>query len=233
MTVEIAQETRNYPPDPLDFIKQLVETYVAELVVRRDDFAFRPFLETARATREIKRLQTVPDRRANGSMFEEYGCISCHKNNRPHMACGMCTSCYPTWLARKKRHIRKWTADGDPGLEFKLKACAREKIARLAYLCPEGVGPERLLAAAALLDEKPCESATQAAAEPERHASWCGICSHAEREAIEQDYIHAGRKYGAIRAIVRKYGLKGSAGLYKHAHAVGLNAKRVEMEGPK
>ena len=55
----------------------------------------------------------------------------------------------------------------------------------------------------------------------------CVVCLHPECEAIEQDFINAGGKYGAVTAIMRKYGIKHSASLYEHARATGLDAKRA------
>ena len=49
-----------------------------------------------------------------------------------------------------------------------------------------------------------------------------------EREAIERDFINARGKYGAVTAIMRKYGIKHSASLYQHARATGLDARRAE-----
>lgn len=221
--VELTPEARENPPNPIDLIKGLVEQFFAECVTRRDDFAFRPFLETARVTREIKRLQTVAEQRAWGKVFEEHGCIRCGKRNVLHRGCGLCVDCYGTVHAWKKKAVRE--KSNEPDVEFKLKACDQEKLARLALVGTSiaGTVPEFLQAATS-------ESAVCAADEPKRHAAWCVICSHPRRQEIEQDFTRGGG-YGAVRAIVRKYGLKGTAGLYKHARALGLNAKREERKG--
>ncbi len=68
--------------------------------------------------------------------------------------------------------------------------------------------------------------AAERESKPLRHASWCTVCSHPKRQQIEQDYVNAGHIYGAIREIARKYGLKGTLGIYRHARALGLNALR-------
>lgn len=221
--IELTPAARENPPNPIDLIKALVEQFFAECVTRRDDFAFQPFLETARTTREIKRLQTVAEQRAAGRMFAEWGCISCHSKNAVHAGCGLCTSCYALWKGRKKKAIRE--NSNEPEIEFKLKAADQEKLARLALVGTSiaGVGdvPSFLQAATS-------EAADRAADMPAKHEGRCVICSHPRRQEIEEDFIHSGHRYGGVRAIVRKYGLKGTASLYKHARAVGLNAKREQ-----
>jgi hypothetical protein len=55
-----------------------------------------------------------------------------------------------------------------------------------------------------------------------RHQRNCSICSHADREEIEGDFI--GWRSPAI--IAAEYGLRERASVYRHAHALGLFAKR-------
>jgi len=64
---------------------------------------------------------------------------------------------------------------------------------------------------------------------PKGHA-FCVVCLHPERTAIERDFINAQGKYGAVTAIMRKYGIKHSASLYEHARATDLDAKRREAQ---
>jgi hypothetical protein len=167
-------------------------------------------------SREIKQLQTVPERLAWGRVFQEHGCLHCRRHNLVHAGCGLCGDCYGKILAWKKKAIRENGTAGESEIDFsfKLAACDQERLARLAL--------------SGAVEESETISPVETAMEPQRHAAWCMICSHPRRAEIEQDYIKAGRTYGAIRAIVREYGLKGTAGLYKHARALGLNAKRAE-----
>lgn len=232
--VEISPATRSNPPDMLDFVKALVEQHFAELVNRREDFTFRPFVETQQVSREIRRLQTPNEILAWGRVFEEHGCLHCHRRNLVHVGCGFCGDCYRKVKNWKKSAIRR-NSKTEPEIEFKIAALDREKLARLALtgiveheLVPSST--DEIVASApaeipALLDA-PTEINAKAI-EPERHASWCKICQHPHREEIEREYIEGRAKYGTVRAIVRKYQLRGSAGLYKHARAVGLNAKRA------
>lgn len=56
-----------------------------------------------------------------------------------------------------------------------------------------------------------------------RHQTFCKVCQHAERAQIEQDFI----SWGSINRLAREYGLTRD-GLYRHAHALGLFAKRQQ-----
>jgi hypothetical protein len=55
-----------------------------------------------------------------------------------------------------------------------------------------------------------------------RHQRNCSVCSHAYREEIEADFI----AWRGPAAIAGEYGLSDRASVYRHAHAVGLFAKR-------
>ena len=60
------------------------------------------------------------------------------------------------------------------------------------------------------------------AADPERHARKCEICHHSERDAIEREFID----WHPPGTIVDDYQLNSRAGIYRHAHAVGLLPRR-------
>jgi hypothetical protein len=219
VSIEVSPETRANPPDPIEFVKALVEQSIAELVTRRDDFRFRPFFDEKRVSQEIKRLQTVPESLAWSRVFREHGCLHCHTRNAVHGGCGCCKDCYNKIFAWKKKAVRDvGLNEPDPEIAIKelLAACDPSKLAQAALAGNVAQLPDFT---------EPVDI------EPPRHAAWCVICSHPHREEIEQDYIASGSEYGAIRAVVRRYGLKGTAGLYRHAHALGLNGKRAEKEG--
>jgi len=218
--VELSPAARANTPDPFEFVKALVEQYFAELVVRREDFTFRPFFDEKSVSREIKRLQTVPESLAWGGVFREYGCFRCGAKNLPYGGSGCCQSCYALGRGRKRSWTRR-NGGSSSDVDFKISMCDQERLARAA-----------LLGGVVALPPAPAESKTVVLAtviiEPERHSAWCVICNSPNREAIERDFV-AAQKYGTIRAIMRRYGLKGTAGLYKHARALGLNAKRAEL----
>jgi hypothetical protein len=55
-----------------------------------------------------------------------------------------------------------------------------------------------------------------------RHQRNCSVCSHAQREEIESDFI----AWRSPAAIAQEFGLADRASVYRHAHAFGLFAKR-------
>lgn len=55
-----------------------------------------------------------------------------------------------------------------------------------------------------------------------RHSRNCTVCSHKYREEIEQEFIN----WTSPKVIGKKFGLKDRTSIYRHAHAVGLVAKR-------
>jgi len=63
--------------------------------------------------------------------------------------------------------------------------------------------------------------ATERTASRGRHATHCKICSHAEREQIEQDFVN----WASASRIATRYSVSAN-GLYRHAHALDLMEKR-------
>src|SRR5438105_2040158 len=55
-----------------------------------------------------------------------------------------------------------------------------------------------------------------------RHSAECRICSHAHGVEIERDFIN----WRSPASIAKEYGLKDRSTVYRHAHALGLFAKR-------
>jgi hypothetical protein len=55
-----------------------------------------------------------------------------------------------------------------------------------------------------------------------RHKRNCTVCSHAQRAEIEADFI----SWRSPATIAQEYGLADRASVYRHAHALGLLAKR-------
>jgi len=58
---------------------------------------------------------------------------------------------------------------------------------------------------------------------PARHNRKCNVCRHAERAAIEQDFL---RRHSADR-IAEDYGIADHSSVYRHAHATGLFKRRA------
>lgn len=55
-----------------------------------------------------------------------------------------------------------------------------------------------------------------------RHEKNCGICKHEDRESIERDFV----AWRSPATIAEEYKLSNRATVYRHAHALGLFAKR-------
>jgi hypothetical protein len=55
-----------------------------------------------------------------------------------------------------------------------------------------------------------------------RHAAECKICAHPLRDEIERDFIN----WRSASAITKQYKVRNRASIYRHAHALGLFAKR-------
>ena len=55
-----------------------------------------------------------------------------------------------------------------------------------------------------------------------RHRRNCSICSHAQRGEIESDFV----AWRSPTSIATDFGLADRASVYRHAHALGLFAKR-------
>jgi hypothetical protein len=89
--VEIEQRRMRTNIDTLD---ALVQQRVAEILAQRDEFMFEPFFRTRQVAYEIRRLQTVPERKKWGIFFDRHGCLACHKRDQPHASNGLCTACH-------------------------------------------------------------------------------------------------------------------------------------------
>ena len=55
-----------------------------------------------------------------------------------------------------------------------------------------------------------------------RHQRKCTICHHADREEIEQMFLH----WFSASTIYRRFLLKDRSSIYDHAHATGLYSRR-------
>lgn len=90
-------------------LELLVQQKVAEMLAARDDFVFEPFFRTRQVAYEIKRLQTVPERKKWSIFFERHDCLSCHKQDRPHASNGLCTACHQRIFQQLKQIVSELT----------------------------------------------------------------------------------------------------------------------------
>jgi len=58
----------------------------------------------------------------------------------------------------------------------------------------------------------------------DRHARKCTICRHADRELIEQDFLH----WHPAATIACDYDIRNTRVVYRHAHATGIYARRMK-----
>ena len=85
-------------------VNRLVDLRVAEILAGRD--RFQPYFQSRRLYQELRKLQSVPERRAWAVHYERHGCTHCDTKERPHGSCGMCRRCYPK-IDGQKRAIEK------------------------------------------------------------------------------------------------------------------------------
>ena len=78
----------------MEMLDALVQKRVAEMLTARDDFVFEPFFRTRQVAYELRRLQTVPERKKWSIRFERRACLSCHKRDQPHASNGLCRVCH-------------------------------------------------------------------------------------------------------------------------------------------
>jgi hypothetical protein len=98
------------PTTPAEF-DRMMERKFAELLARRDDTAFQPYLQRRCVYQELRKLQSVPERRVWAVVYERHSCTHCRTKERPHSACGLCTRCYPK-IFGQKRAIEKELSKG-------------------------------------------------------------------------------------------------------------------------
>ncbi len=88
-------------------IEQLVQQKVAEALEAKGSRIFEPWFRTKREAYELRRLQTVPERKKWGLYYERYGCLHCHTKKRPHASTGFCAPCRATIAQQLESIIRE------------------------------------------------------------------------------------------------------------------------------
>ena len=88
-------------------IQALVQREVAEALVQREGMQFEPWFRSRRVAEEIRRLQTVPERRVSAACYERWGCMICRTTSRPHTSHGMCGRCNALHGGRRKEIKRE------------------------------------------------------------------------------------------------------------------------------
>ena len=86
-------------------LNRLVQQQVAEIMAARDEFVFEPFFRSRQIAYELKRLQTMPERRKWTVFFERFGCMDCKTTETIHAGNGLCTACHTRTFGRLKQII--------------------------------------------------------------------------------------------------------------------------------
>ena len=86
------------PVDPVPNVRANLEAFIerkmAEIMGADKTGIFEPFFQPKVIADAIRKLQTVPHQRKWTKYFEEWGCLICEKNDRPHGSLGMCAACH-------------------------------------------------------------------------------------------------------------------------------------------
>jgi hypothetical protein len=101
----------------IDNLDALVQQRVAEIFAERDGFIFEPFFRTRQVAYEIRRLQTVPERKKWGIFFERHGCLSCQKQDQPHASNGLCNACHGRAFKQLKEIVTELMNENKGGIE--------------------------------------------------------------------------------------------------------------------
>lgn len=97
-------------------LQKLIGQKVAEMLTNRDELLFEPFFRSRQLAYEIRRLQTVPERKKWSVYYERHGCLHCHESRRRYGGCGMCCNCYPS-VSKDLRAIERDLIEQNDGNE--------------------------------------------------------------------------------------------------------------------
>jgi hypothetical protein len=81
-------------PDMRGMLERLVEEKVAQVMAKKSDALFQPYFQGRKVAAEIRRNQTVSERKRWGRYFKKWGCDVCGTKERQHYALGRCLACY-------------------------------------------------------------------------------------------------------------------------------------------
>ena len=97
-----------------DLLDKLVQQKVAEILTARDEFIFEPFFRSRQVSYEIRRLQTVSERKKWSIYYQRHGCVCCKESKRPYAGgCGMCTRCYDRVIKDLRVIVRELIEQND------------------------------------------------------------------------------------------------------------------------
>jgi hypothetical protein len=137
---EVLPPTRHAAvPDMRAILDKLVEKKVVEIMSKDRDALFRPYFQSKRVADEIRKNQTVSERKKWGQYFKKWGCDVCGTKESSHVGLGRCSACY----LRTERRLKKIMAESAgtkaavPVFGDRLGDAAREALRPAAALPPE------------------------------------------------------------------------------------------------
>ena len=95
------------PERDFEKLDRLVQQRVAEILTRRDAFIWEPWFRTRQVANEIRRLQTVSEKRKWTRFYEDEGCLACGTTAVPHASNGFCHACHARIHNKLLRHEKE------------------------------------------------------------------------------------------------------------------------------
>jgi hypothetical protein len=96
-------------------IEKLVERQVAETLAKSETAVFEPFFRNRQVNYALRRLQSIPEQRVHALRYERFGCMVCKRDDKPHMALGMCGTCYNRESQLRKKLLKELIDAYDAG----------------------------------------------------------------------------------------------------------------------
>lgn len=88
-------------------VEQIVQQKVAEILARGNNQIFEPWFRSRMEANELRRIQTVPERKRWTIHYDRFGCLYCHKTSHPHGGNGFCCPCRLKITNRLKSIVRE------------------------------------------------------------------------------------------------------------------------------
>ena len=99
-----------------------------EALASKDTFLFEPSFRSKAVSDEIRRLQTMPERRLHAFRFQLFGCYRCGTKKVPHGACAHCWNCYQREVTLRKRLRSELEHSQEPARFTDLAALAKKAL---------------------------------------------------------------------------------------------------------
>ncbi len=106
-------------------LQAVVQQQLAEALAQKDGILIEPFFRTRRVAEEIRRLQTVPERKKWAAYYERWNCLRCGTNSRPHTSHGMCSRCTVQIVQRLKEIVRELRGEKEHPVPRVCEDCGR------------------------------------------------------------------------------------------------------------